>query len=539
MDNKKVFQGIVLMVLFAVLGASGYAADQTQAQSLSPTNVVLDYDLTHVDASLRPGDSGVLQIVIRNVGPQAAQNVQLSLPDTGSISVNKKWDLGTIDPYATKTVSSTITVSKDAYIGLHNIQVRIDYDGFDSQGNRENGQETVWDFPVRVYVTANFQIAVEKNIFSKDSASQLVIIGSTQDGAKSVSATLSPASAACASVIGSSKTFVGDVASGQNFSLGYEIKPMEVGVCSFNLLMAYSDISGNSMNESLPVSIDVQRNDIDFKITDVSYTSPSPGTAVNVSVSLENLGSAAAKDVSVTMQLDSPFTPIGSSERYIGDIGDHGSKNADFQMLVDPQADVKAYEIPLSIDYFDSAGDKYTVNKTIGIALDGKPELQVFLERNDLLVAGGKGRVTVSIVNKGFAAVKFLSIKLLPTDNYDVTLPAESYIGDLDSDATVTQDFSISVKKNTSSGTMPLRIQLNYKETNSNDNQVETSDLDVNILSAQDYAAGQPSGSMSMLITALEILMGLLAAALILSFLRRLMSPKNNARRNHSEKEGA
>ena len=229
-----------------------------------------------------PVDSGVLQIVIRNVGPQAAENVQLSLPDTGSISVNKKWDLGTIDPYATKTVSSTITVSKDAFIGLHNIQVRIDYDGYDSSGNRENGQETVWDFPVRVYVTANFQIAVEKNMFSKDSASQLVITGTTQDGAKSVSATLSPASAsasaACASVIGSSKTFVGDVGAGQNFSLDYEIKPIDVGVCSFNLLMAYSDISGNSMNETLPVSIDVQRNDIDFTITNVAYTSPSPGT---------------------------------------------------------------------------------------------------------------------------------------------------------------------------------------------------------------------------------------------------------------------
>ena len=240
----------------------------------------------------------------------------------------------------------------------------------------------------------------------------------------------------------------------------------------------------------------------------------------------------------MTLQLDSPFTPIGSSETYIGDIGDHGNKNADFQMLVDPQADVKAYEIPLTIDYFDSAGDKYTINKTIGIALDGTPELQVFLERNDPLAAGGKGRVTVSLVNKGFAAVKFLSIKLLPTDSYDVTLPAESYIGDLDSDATVTQDFEVSVKKNTSSGTMPLRIQLNYKETNSNDDQVETSDLDVNVLSAQDYAAGQPSNSISMVITALEILIGLIAAVLILSFAGRLMSPKNNARRSHSEKEG-
>jgi hypothetical protein len=341
-------------------------------------------------------------------------------------------------------------------------------------------------------------------------------------------------------VIGSSKIFVGDVARGQDFRMEYEIKPTNVGVCSFSLLMDYSDISGNSMKETLPVSIDVQRNDADFKVTDVSYTGAGPGTAVNVTVSLENLGSAQANDVSVTAQLSSPFTPIGSSERYIGAIGKHEKKDASFQLLVDSQADVKAYEIPLTIDYFDSAGTKYSIKKTIGLALDGKPQLQLFLERNDYLAPGSTGRVTVSIVNKGFAEVRFLSIKLLPTENYAVSLPSESYVGNLGSDATVTEDYEISVNKNASTGTIPLRVRLQYKETNSNVDQIVSSDIDVNVLSAQDYSAKQPSGSMSALITGIEVLMGLLAAALIVSFVFRSGAGKKyKGAKSLSEKESA
>jgi hypothetical protein len=530
MENKRSFFGIVLVILFVLSGLSAYAADTS---SISPTNVVLDYDLTHVDSNLKPGDSGVLQIVIRNVGPQAAEDVQLSVPETGSISVNKKWDLGKMEPYSIKTVSSTLTISKDAYIGLHNMQVRINYDGYDSQGKLENDQETVWDFPVRVYVSANFQLSVEKDAFSKDSAGRLVITGTTQDGAKSVSATLSSGDAACASVIGSSKIYVGDVSRGQDFRMEYDIKPASVGVCSFSLLMDYSDISGNSMKESLPVSIDVERSDVDFKVTDVSYTSSSPGTAVNVTVSLENLGSAEANDVSVTAELSSPFTPIGSSERYIGAIGKHEKKDASFRMLVDSSADVKAYEVPLTIDYFDSAGTKYTVKKTIGLALDGKPQLQLFLERSDPMTPGSTGRVTVSIVNKGFAEVKFLSVRLLPSENYGVSLPAESYIGNLGSDATVTEDYEITVNKNASAGTIPLKLRLQYKESNSNADQIVSSDLDINVLSGQEYSSKQSTGGMSMLITGLEALMVLIVLFLVVSFVSR------SGQRSKADKESA
>jgi len=37
--------------------------------------MILNYDLTHVDNNLKAGDSGLLTVVIQNVGTQAAENV--------------------------------------------------------------------------------------------------------------------------------------------------------------------------------------------------------------------------------------------------------------------------------------------------------------------------------------------------------------------------------------------------------------------------------------------------------------------------------
>jgi len=46
-------------------------------------------------------------------------------------------------------------------------------------------------------------------------------------------------------------------------------------------------------------------------------------------------------------------------------------------------------------------------------------------------------------VNKGFAQVKFLNLKMLSTENYDVTSATEAYVGNLDSDSSDSQDFQI------------------------------------------------------------------------------------------------
>jgi hypothetical protein len=537
MDAKKIYEGMVILTIFTIISGMAYAAlpsavsgvtATTVAQRLGPTNVVLDYDNTHVDTNLKAGDAGILTVVVKNVGTQAAENVNVYVPGSGDISVSKQWDIGRIEPLASKTVSTTITINKNSYIGLHTLSVRITYDGFNAEGERTNNQQTTWELPIRVVGNANFQISVNAADFYSDVTTKLAIKGTTQDGARSITATLIPGTSgtvACASIVGSSKVFLGDMGKGANFSLDYMVQPVDVGVCSFGLKLDYSDASGNPLSETLPVGIEVQRYDVDFKVTGVSYAGASPGSISNISVMINNVGSASAKDVSVTLDFSAPFTAIGSSERYVGAFASHDIKEIDFQASVDSTADIKAYDIPLTIEYFDLAGTKQTIRKSIGIQVDGRPEIKAILEKADLFTAGTKGIVSVTVVNKGFAQVKFLNLKMLSTEDYDVTTASEAYIGNLDSDSTDSQDFQIQIKNNASAGNIPLKFQITYKEQNSNVDIVDPVDLQVNVLSMQDYASKQPTGNaQSLVITAVGGLIGLVVVIVVLWFVYKLVT---------------
>ncbi len=534
MDAKKIRNGMMLLMIFALMAGSAYAASlsaasaTTSSTKLTPTNVVLDYDLTRVDSNMKPGDSGLLTIVVKNVGQQAAENLILYVPGTGDISVNKQWAVGRIDPMGSKTVSTTISVSKNASIGLHTFSVRITYDGYDEDSERKNNQLTVLELPIRIYGNANFQATAEKADYYKDVTTRLVIHGTTQDGARSITATLVPgttaSASACASLIGSSKLFIGDMSKGDSFDVEYMIQPSDVGVCALSLELNYSDVSGNSLSESLPIGIEVQRYDVDFKITDVSYAGASPGSAANITVSIENVGSAVAKDVSMTLDFSTPLTAIGSSETYVGQFNSKESKDLNFQASVDSTADIKAYDIPLTVEYYDLAGVQHTLQKSIGIQVDGKPEIKVLLEKADLFTAGTKGTITVTVVNKGFAQVKFLNLKMLSTEDYDITSASEIYIGSLDSDSTDSQDYIIQIKNNVSAGNIPLRFEITYKEQNSNVDHIDPVSIELNVLSMSDYTSKQPTGSpVAILITVAGGLIGLVVAVIVIWFILKLV----------------
>ncbi len=520
----KEFKELILVLMgFVLICMVNVAADvaTTQATTLTPTNLILDYDSTYIDSNLRPGDSGVLQVVIKNTGLQPAEDVRVYIPGTADVSVNKRWDVGRIEPLGSKAVSTTISISKNAYIGLHTLQIRITYDGYDAEGDRENDQLTVWELPLRVYGAANFQIEAEKAIFYKGVTDKLVLKGTTKDGARDVSASLS---SSCASIIGSAKSYIGDLGKGGDFKLEYLIQPNQPGICSLSLLMEYSDVSGNAMTETLSVGIDVQRYDVDFKIIDVVYKSLTPGNTTELTIKLSNMGSAVADDVSVTLDLTDPFTAIKSSERYIGDIKSHETKDIEFKILVDATADIKAYEIPLSIEYFDSSGTKREITKDIGIQVTGKPEIKVTLEEADFFTSGSKGKVTINVINKGFADVKFLNLKLLSTEQYDVLSSSETYIGNLDSDDTDSEEFEIQIKQ-VPPGRIPLKIEVSYKEKNSNVDHVDSMDVWLNVLSKEEYAQKKPTnGIVSLLITAIGALIGIIILILVIWFVYKLLT---------------
>lgn len=525
MKTKKLCNGFALVLMCCLIGyfmvTSVSSVSANQSYIPTSTNMIVNYDLTSTYTSLKPGDSEILRVVIQNTGGQKAEKTTVWVESKKNIYVSAYSYAGTVMPMETATIFTRLNVAEDAEIGLHSLIVRILYTGYDEKGEKNDYQERVWEIPIRIYGSPNFQLGPREMTYFKDIRGKLVLDGSTKSVARDVSVTMS---SACISVIGSAKNYIGDLKARQNFVLEYQINPAQIGTCQLNFKMEYLDASSNLATETLSVGIDVQRSNVDLKVENVSYEGLAPGTAATLKVKLNNVGSAAADDVSVNLDLASPFTAIVSSEKYIGSIGSHKYKEIDFEILVDATADIKAYEIPMKIEYYDSTGTKQGVTKTIGVQVSGKPDIFVSIDKADLFTEGSRGTVNINVINKGFADVKFLNIKLLSTDNYDVISVDEVYIGNLDSDDTDTEEFEIQIKKNVPPGKIPLKIEVSYKEENSNIDYVNLRNVELNVLSKEEYAQKMPqAGIISLLLTAAGAIIGIIILLLAIWFIYKLL----------------
>jgi hypothetical protein len=515
--------GIFLMNFPSAISLASLYGTSSAAQTdeKTPTNLILDFDLTKVDTTLRPGDSGVLQIVLKNTGEQPAEKTIVRIYDTPKIKAQGRFELGRIDAGTSKTISKVIRVESDASLGLHTLSIAVIFDSLDSNGRRTDDVKRRWEIPIRVYGNPNFQLSLQEDIeFFKDVTQKLILKGLTKAVAKETSATLS---SNCVTVIGSNKRYLGDLTQDQRFLLNYKIKPSSTGTCTLDITMEYFDVSGALTKEDLSVGIDIQPSDINFKIEDVVPGSLNLGCTRNLSIYIKNLGALTAKDVTAKLNLNAPFTALKTSEKYLGKIEAKETKDARFEILVDSEAEKRAYEIPLKIEYYDASGNKQVIEKSIGIEISGTPEISIALESSDPFMSGSKGKVSINVINEGFTNIKFLSLKLLPTQKYKVISRDEVYIGNLDSDDSDSEEFEIQLARNVKEGKIYLLAEIKYKEEWSNLQHIERKTIPLPVLSSGEYAKRKPSGAFNLIISAISLILGLFILVIVLWLLYRVL----------------
>jgi hypothetical protein len=487
---------------------------------LTATNLMVDYDNSYVDGNLRPGDSGILQVVIINTGFWAARDVGIYIPETKYIKGGGFWRVGRIEAGAQETISRVIRIASDTPTGLYTLKVTLSYDGYDADGDVENDKQSSWEIPIRVYGTPNFQLSLEDVEFFKDVAKKLKLKGLTKAAARETSATLS---SSCVTVIGSNKKYIGDLARDAEFNLEYQIKPASTGTCTLSISLGYSDVSGTSTKEELSLGIDVQPSDINFKIEDIAPDTLTYGCVRNLTIYLKNLGTSAARDVTAKINVSDPFTALKTSEKYLGDVAAGETKDVKFEILVDTSAEKRAYEIPLTLEYYDAGGVKKTVEKKIGMQISGKPELSLALELADPFTKGSSGEVSIEIINSAFVDVKFLTMRLIPTEDYSVVSTNDVYIGNLDSDDTDSEEFRIKLSKNVEEGQIFLTVELRYREEGSNQEYVETKAVPLTVLSSGAYGATKPSGALTAVISVVSLIVGGFVLVIVIWLLYRLL----------------
>ncbi len=206
-----------------------------------------------------------------------------------------------------------------------------------------------------------------------------------------------------------------------------------------------------------------------------------PGEEVDVEITLKNLADSILKDVNVKLNFvevvqtaaginvyELPISPIGSGDEKTVKIMQGGAEETiSFSLIVDPSAEAAVYKIPTTITYNDMQGINYTKNTIISMVVGSEPELAVTIDTSTAHMPGKTGEVIVKFVNRGFSEIKFLYVTLEENGDFEIISPAESYLGNVDSDDYETAEYTVYVSPKVD-GYLTLPITIDYRDTNNN-----------------------------------------------------------------------
>jgi hypothetical protein len=196
-----------------------------------------------------------------------------------------------------------------------------------------------------------------------------------------------------------------------------------------------------------------------LEILNISYDREIiPGSETKLSFIVKNVGKGEARDVTLNLTFTNlPFVPLGGTRIFLGDIEPMDSKKVEIGLIVNDNAEIKAYSLPLQFSYYTESGEEKTEKETIGIKVSGEPEFVVSIDKADLY-SDSIGKLAISIANRGVGTAKYLTVKL--ESDLKIT-PAEYYIGNLESDDYETADFDVNLF-GVKPGTYQIKIKLFY-----------------------------------------------------------------------------
>lgn len=201
-------------------------------------------------------------------------------------------------------------------------------------------------------------------------------------------------------------------------------------------------------------------------IEDVRVSTLQPGEDATMVVTVKNPLDDKIKDVSLSLSFADPVThaalpisSVGSSEYNVDEIQDDDAEDFTFNIRASNSAAPGDYNIPYTLTY---DGLAVAQTGTIGITVEGTAELD-FSTKEENPVIDGKGKITLKIVNKGFADAKFVSVKINPS-GYTLLSENEIYVGTISSDDFEAIDMDVIFGKSPA-----VSATLTYKDFNNHD----------------------------------------------------------------------
>ncbi len=277
--------------------------------------------------------------------------------------------------------------------------------------------------------------------------------------------------------------------------LKYDIKVNKDATEGTNTLKARYTIDSEGLvwaEKELEVSIQTRDSVLSIEKIETEPEQIVPGDKGDISLELRNLADSFISDLTVRLDFsddDLPFAPYNSpSEKTVYQLNSQEMKEFQFQIIAYPDADAGVYKMPVDISYKDNVGNEYSRQEIVGIIVNSRPDIKIVVDSTSFVSGTKSGEVVLKIINKGLTDVKFMNLKIIETEEYEViTASNEEYIGNLDSDDFETVDYKLYLKGEEQNVEIPL--ELEYRDNN---NKLYQEDLSLNL---EIHSAGKNGGS--------------------------------------------
>ncbi len=273
------------------------------------------------------------------------------------------------------------------------------------------------------------------------------------------------------------------------------------------------------------LTIQIKPNEAALSIIDVS-TDPeeiAPGEEGKITIRVKNSADIVLRDIGLqigltsiqgTTIIDLPFIPTNSAtEKKINRLNVGEIKDFIFTVRAYPDANPGYYKLPLAINFYDDEGTQTENQDYVGVIIQAKPELKIFLEESTIHMPEEEGKITLKFVNKGINDLKFLDVELLTNEQYDILSNSKDYIGDLDSDDYRSESFTILPHDENT----VMKVRVSFKDEN---NKEYTSTMNV----ALQYNKTTTNGSKKL--STSTILLIILVLIIIIVAIRKRMKNK-------------
>jgi hypothetical protein len=205
-----------------------------------------------------------------------------------------------------------------------------------------------------------------------------------------------------------------------------------------------------------------------LRVINISVPDLSPGEYGLLKINIKNNAAYSVSDVRSRLILPSQLQFIEDvNEIRIAELKSGEVKEISYSIIALPKVDEGIYGANLLMDYIShfgvnsfNVGQDNSDNYSFGIEIKSIPSIFVQLDSSDLYKGKVLGNINLKFVNNGTSNIRFLTVNLLESSDYEVISDNKNYVGDLDSNDFQTVNYNINIKNERDSIDIPIRVSF-------------------------------------------------------------------------------